>query len=278
MLLLVEPGDYENPHAAELRFVARGHTVTTIDPAYLTFHSHPEPTAMLRNAPIEPDVVILKSFYPEAFTAAHYFAHLNIPVMNSPVSAFTAYQKHLTATALQQSHVPTPPTIAAHKNVDSYMIETMFGFPVVVKPATGSHGLGATLAHTVEELAATLLAANEPCVIQPFISESAGTDIRAWVIGGKAVAWMKRTAQPGEWRSNLAIGGTATPFTPPPEYVHVAEQAAQALRLNFAGVDILETCNGPVVVEVNANPGYKIIDVTGIDVLELLVEYVEKTL
>jgi ribosomal protein S6--L-glutamate ligase len=114
-------------------------------------------------------------------------------------------------------------------------------------------------------------------LVQEFISESKGSDIRCFVIGGKVVASMLRKAKPGEFRSNLHRGGTSSNVKLTPEERKAARRAATAVGLNVAGVDILRSKHGPLVLEVNSSPGLEGIEgATGQDVAGMMIEYIEK--
>ncbi len=111
-------------------------------------------------------------------------------------------------------------------------------------------------------------------VIQPFITESAGNDVRVIVVGGEVVAAMKRTAQAGEFRSNIHRGGRGQPIKLHSEYIETAIRATEAMGLEIAGVDLLQTATGPVLLEVNPSPGLEEIEaVTGVKVAEAMITF-----
>jgi ribosomal protein S6--L-glutamate ligase len=159
-------------------------------------------------------------------------------------------------------------------------IERVGGVPVIVKVIEGTHGVGVILAETLriaEAIIQTLLSARQNVLIQKFVQESDGKDIRAFVVGDRVVAAMRRSAQEGEFRSNMHRGGLAEPIALEPDYERTAIRAAQILGLRIAGVDMLESNEGPQVLEVNSSPGLEGIEtVTGIDVAGAIVEDVEK--
>ena len=133
-------------------------------------------------------------------------------------------------------------------------IAEQLGFPLVVKKSYGSFGQGVQLVHGTHQL--RVLEKEflyTPHFYQRYIHESCGRDIRVIVIGGKAFAAMERVAKDGEFRSNVELGGQGRKIDPPCEYLAIAERAAQALGLDYCGVDLLETKNGPVLCEVNSN-------------------------
>ena len=156
------------------------------------------------------------------------------------------------------------------------------GAPVIIKLASGTHGNGVVLAETKKAAKSTLQAfylTNEQgtnILLQEFIKESAGTDIRAFVVGAKVVASMKRQSLDDDFRSNLHKGGSGTPIKLTPEEEKVAIKAARVMGLSIAGVDIMRSERGPLVLEVNASPGFGIEKVTGRNVAGKIIEYVER--
>ena len=142
------------------------------------------------------------------------------------------------------------------------------GFPLVVKKSFGSFGNGVQLVPgmpELQEIAQILL--HEPHFYQEYIADSCGRDIRVIVVGGEALGCMERVAQKGEFRSNIELGGIGRRIEPPQEYLLAAERAASVLGLDYCGVDLLETADGPVLCEVNSNAFFEGFEqVTGIDV------------
>ncbi|MBO5736470.1 MAG: RimK family alpha-L-glutamate ligase, partial [Clostridia bacterium] len=150
------------------------------------------------------------------------------------------------------------------------------GFPLVAKKCYGSFGVGVQLVHGMPELRKIAQEwLYEPHFYQQYISDSNGRDIRVIVVGGKAIGCMERVAKEGEFRSNIELGGVGQPIQPPKEYLHAAECAAKALGLDYCGVDLLETADGPVVCEVNSNAFFDGFEkVTGIDVADAYAKHI----
>ena len=142
------------------------------------------------------------------------------------------------------------------------------GFPLVAKKSFGSFGAGVQLVHGMPELKEVAQAwLHEPHFYQQFIPDTKGRDIRVIVVGGRALGCMERVAKEGEFRSNIELGGVGRKVQPPKEYLLAAETAAKALGLDYCGVDLLETAEGPVLCEVNSNAFFEGFEaVTGIDV------------
>jgi len=160
------------------------------------------------------------------------------------------------------------------------LISVVGGPPLVVKVLEGTQGKGIVLAET-QKAAETIIDAfrqlNANFLVQSFVKEAGGSDIRCFVIGDKVVAAMKRTAMEGEFRSNLHRGGSAELVKLSPAERSTAIKAAKKMGLNVAGVDILRSNNGPVVMEVNSSPGLEGIEtITKKDVASMIIEFIEK--
>lgn len=156
-------------------------------------------------------------------------------------------------------------------------IERLGGAPVIIKVLEGTQGVGVILAESTEvaqSIIDRLHTARQNVLIQKFVAESRGRDIRAFVVGGRVVAAMRRVAAGDEFRSNVHLGGTTEPVSLEPEYEQTAIHAAQIMGLRVAGVDMLESSEGPQVLEVNSSPGLQGIEAaTGIDVARAIVEH-----
>jgi ribosomal protein S6--L-glutamate ligase len=182
---------------------------------------------------------------------------------------------------LATNNIPQPVTGYAHstKDIDG-LLDTVGGAPVVVKLLESSQGIGVVLAETKRAAEAVIAAFRQldaNILVQEYIKEAGGSDIRAFVVGGRVVASIRRTGAAGEFRSNLHRGGTAEPVKVTPEERSIAVRASRTLGLNVAGVDILRSNHGPVVVEVNATPGLEGVETaTGVDVAGRIIEFLER--
>ncbi|WP_374405372.1 30S ribosomal protein S6--L-glutamate ligase [Pelagerythrobacter sp.] len=158
------------------------------------------------------------------------------------------------------------------------IIKAVKGPPVVIKLLEGTQGIGVVLAETEASAKSVIEAfrgANVNILVQEFIKEAGGTDIRALVIGGKVVAAMKRTGAPDDFRSNLHRGGSAQLIKITPEERSTALRAAKRMGLNVCGVDMLRSNHGPVIMEVNSSPGLEGIEAaTGKDIAGMIVDFV----
>jgi ribosomal protein S6--L-glutamate ligase len=150
---------------------------------------------------------------------------------------------------------------------------------VVVKLLEGTQGVGVVLAETkkaAESVIAAFRQLDANILVQEYIKESGGSDIRAIVVGNRVVAAIKRTGAPGDFRSNLHRGGTAEKIRLTPEERSIAVRAAKTVGLNVSGVDLLQSNHGPVVMEVNSSPGLEGVEgATGVDVAGKIVEFLE---
>ncbi len=159
-------------------------------------------------------------------------------------------------------------------------IERVGGAPVVIKLLEGTQGIGVILApdtKVAEAVIETLQSTRQNVLIQRFIAESRGRDIRALVVGDRVVAAMRRSAQGDEFRSNLHRGGTSEVVDLDPEFEKVAVRSAQIMGLRVAGVDMLEAADGPMVLEVNSSPGLEGIEAaTDLDVAGSIIDYIER--
>lgn len=166
-------------------------------------------------------------------------------------------------------------------NVDD-VIEDLGGAPVIIKLARGTHGNGVVLADSKKAAKSVLQAFyvmdddGTNIMMQEFIKESAGVDIRAIVVGGKVVASMKRQSLDDDFRSNLHQGGSGSVVKLTDEERKVAQKAAKAMGLPICGVDLMRSERGPLVLEVNSSPGFGIEHVTGRNVAAKIIEYVEQ--
>ncbi len=184
---------------------------------------------------------------------------------------------------LARAGVAIPKTVFSRNSADiDDLIEKLGGAPVIIKLARGTHGNGVVLAETKKAAKSVLQAfylTNEDgtnILVQEYIEESAGTDIRAFVVGGRVIASMKRQSLDDDFRSNLHKGGGGSPVKLTIEERKMCVKAAKAMSLNIAGVDFMRSSRGPLILEVNASPGFGIEQVTGRDIAGKVIDYVEQ--
>ncbi|GAB3280917.1 30S ribosomal protein S6--L-glutamate ligase [Parahaliea aestuarii] len=182
---------------------------------------------------------------------------------------------------LARRGIGQPVTAYAHSaRATDHLIESVGGAPLILKLTNSTHGNGVLLAETkkaAEALINAFRGIGSDFLVQEFIKEAGGSDIRCFVVGEKVIAAMQRKASKGEYRSNLHRGGTAEVIKLQPEERRLAIRAAKVMGLDLAGVDILRSAHGPLVIEVNSSPGLEGIETaTGINVASKIIDYVEK--
>jgi ribosomal protein S6--L-glutamate ligase len=202
--------------------------------------------------------------------------------VSSSIAIVRSRDKLRSLQLLAKAGVGIPKTVVSRNSTDiEDLIDKVGGMPVIIKLARGTHGNGVVLAETKKAAKSVLQAlylTNEDgtnVLLQEFIEESAGTDIRALVVGGRVVASMQRQSLDDDFRSNLHKGGEGTRIKLTDDERKTAVKAAKALGLNVAGVDMMRSERGPLVLEVNASPGFGVEKVTGRDVAGAIIDYVE---
>jgi len=203
--------------------------------------------------------------------------------VSSSIAINRSRDKLRTLQLLARAGVGIPKTIVSRNSTDiDDLIDKVGGTPVIIKLARGTHGNGVVLAESKKAAKSVLQAlylSNEDgtnILLQEFVEESAGMDIRAFVVGGRVVASMKRQSLDDDFRSNLHRGGEGTVVKMTEEETKMAIKAAKAMGLNIAGVDLMRSARGPLVLEVNSSPGFGIEKVTGRNVAAPIIEYVEQ--
>ncbi|HVX11436.1 MAG TPA: 30S ribosomal protein S6--L-glutamate ligase [Pirellulales bacterium] len=264
----------------------RGHEVRVID--YLRCYmniSSLKPVVMYQGAPLEEiDAVIPRIGAPHTFygtAVVRQFEMKNIFSANESQAITRSRDKLRCLQLLARNGIGLPVTGFAHSTKDVQgLITSVGGAPLVVKLLEGTQGIGVVLAETqkaAESVIEAFRGLEANILVQEYIQEAGGADVRCFVIGGRVIASMERRARPGEFRSNLHRGGTATKARLTPEERSTAVRAAKAMGLNVAGVDILRSNHGPVVMEVNSSPGLEGIErATGLDVAGKIIEFLEK--
>jgi ribosomal protein S6--L-glutamate ligase len=203
--------------------------------------------------------------------------------LSSSISITRSRDKLRSLQLLAKAGVGIPKTVVSRNTTDiDDLLEQLGGMPVIIKLARGTHGNGVVLAETKKAAKSVLQAfylTNDDgtnILLQEFVKESAGTDIRAFVVGSRVVASMKRQSLDDDFRSNLHKGGEGTKVKLTEEERKMAVKAAKAMGLNVAGVDLMRSERGPLILEVNASPGFGIEKVTGRDVAGAIIDYVER--
>ncbi|RJP19988.1 MAG: RimK family alpha-L-glutamate ligase [Candidatus Omnitrophota bacterium] len=208
------------------------------------------------------------------------FEQMGIFAANESIAIARSRDKLRATQILSRHDIGIPPTAFVRDKQEVLpAIERVGGAPVIIKVLEGTQGVGVILAETVKIASAiieTLQSARQNVLIQKFIKESKGKDIRAIVVGDRAVAAMRRTAIGDEFRSNVHRGGKTETITLDPAFEHTAIRAAQIIGLRIAGVDMLESDEGPQVMEVNSSPGLEGIETaTKMDIADAIIEEIE---
>ena len=264
----------------------RGHEVRVIDAlrCYMNITSH-APSIHYKGETLAGfDAVIPRigasvTFYGTA--VLRQFEMMSVYPLNESVAITRARDKLRSLQLLSRRGIGLPITGFAHTPDDiEDLIKMVGGAPLVIKLLEGTQGIGVVLAETrqaAESVIEAFLGLKANILVQEYIKEAKGADIRCFIIGEKVVAAMRRQAKPGEFRSNLHRGGSAELIRITPEERSTAVRAAKIMGLNVAGVDILRSNHGPVVMEVNSSPGLEGIETaTNKDIAGQMIAFIEK--
>jgi ribosomal protein S6--L-glutamate ligase len=264
----------------------RGHSVRVLDTArFGLLLDRGGPRLFYQGRALAPcDAVIprIGASYTHFGTAiVRQFEQMGVPCLSGSEGIIFARDKLRATQRLSRHGIGIPPTAFVRTNRDiAPAIQSVGGAPVVVKLLEGTQGVGVILAHSekvAESIIETLRSARQNVIIQKFVAESRGKDIRAIVVGDRVVAAMRRQARYPEFRSNMHRGGTAEPVALDGAFQRTAIRAARVIGLPVAGVDMLEGSAGPLVTEVNASPGLEGIETTtGVDVAGAIIEHLEE--
>jgi ribosomal protein S6--L-glutamate ligase len=264
----------------------RGHEMQVIDHlrCYMNITSH-KPKVLYQGQNLEeidaviPRIGASNTFYGTA--VVRQFEIMGVFTANSSQAISRSRDKLRSLQIMAQKGIGLPVTGFAHstKDIDG-LVDIVGGAPLVIKLLEGTQGIGVVLAET-QQAAKSVIEAfrglDANILVQEFIKEAGGMDIRCCVIGDKVVAAMKRQGAPGEFRSNLHRGGSAAKVRLTPEERSTAVRAAKAMGLRVAGVDLLRSNHGPVVMEVNSSPGLEGIEkATSMDVASKIIDFVVK--
>lgn len=264
----------------------RGHEVRVIDAlrCYMNIASgkpevHYRGEVLTGYDAVIPRIGASVTFYGTA--VLRQFEMMGVYPLNESVAISRSRDKLRSMQLMSRKGLGLPLTGFAHSPDDTAdLLDLVGGPPVVVKLIEGTQGVGVVLAETrkaAESLVEAFRGLKAHFLVQEFIEEAGGADIRCLVVGGKVVAAMKRQAKEGEFRSNLHRGGSASLVRLSPAERAAAIKAAKVMGLNVAGVDILRSNRGPLIMEVNSSPGLEGIETaTGKDVADMIIGLVEK--
>jgi ribosomal protein S6--L-glutamate ligase len=283
VILSTAPGCYSSRrlHAAATE---RGHNASVLNTLRFSIDlSESEPDLQFRGHPLDHvDAVIPRignSITYFGTAVVRQFEQMDVYTPNTAEGIANSRDKLRATQMLSRSKIGIPSTTFVRDRKDVRpAIALVGGAPVVIKLLEGTQGIGVILAQTAkmaESVIEAFLSTRQDVLVQRFIAESRGTDVRALVVGDRVVAAMRRRARGDEFRSNVHRGGTAEAIELEPAFASMAVKAARVMGLGVAGVDILESDDGPLVLEVNSSPGLEGIEqATNIDVAGAIVDYV----
>jgi RimK family alpha-L-glutamate ligase len=218
---------------------------------------------------------------PFQLAVIRHFEQAGVPCVNSSVAVETVKDKLRTSQMLSRHGIAIPNTMLVRFPIDDQLVHDNIGFPCVIKLVTGSYGEGVHLCEKKRDYRKLMefidtLGAKKTMIVQEYLGERPGEDLRVLVIGGKVIGAMKRTAPEGDFRANITNGGHGSAFEVTEEIDYIARETAKTLGLDIAGVDLLFDSRGFRVCEANSNPGFSGFEkYCGVDVADLITEYVK---
>ncbi|RTK94988.1 30S ribosomal protein S6--L-glutamate ligase [Candidatus Saccharibacteria bacterium] len=278
------PGNFSTKRLME-EAITRGHNVRVINHAecYVTVEKS-RPVVRYQGDDLgDIDVIIPRigqSITKYGTAIVRQFEMQGVYTTASSIAINRSRDKLRSMQILARADVGIPKTVFARETSDvDDVVEQAGGAPLIIKVARGTHGNGVVLAETRKAAQAVMQAFYVEGVnflVQEFVEESAGEDIRAFVVGGRVVASMKRQSLDDDFRSNLHQGGEGSTVKLSDEERKTALKAAKAMGLSICGVDMMRSDRGPLVLEVNPSPGFGIEQVTGRNIAEKIIEYIEQ--
>lgn len=277
------PGNYSTKRLKE-EALARGHNVRVINysKCYITVELG-NPVVRYEGEEVKDiDVIIPRissTLTKYGSSIVRQFEMQNVPTVTSSIALVRSRDKLRSMQLLAKAGVGIPKTVFARDASDlDDVLDQVGGAPAIIKVARGTHGNGVVLAETRKAAKAVMQAfyvEGVSFVVQEFVAESAGVDIRAFVVNGKVVASMLRQSLDDDFRSNIHQGGEGIPVKLTDEERKTATRAAKAIGLPVSGVDMMRSERGPLVLEVNSSPGFAIEKVTGHNVAAHIIDYAE---
>jgi ribosomal protein S6--L-glutamate ligase len=278
------PGNYSTKRLKE-EALRRGHEVRIINYAkcYVTLESGKPIVRYEGESLHDIDVIIPRisaNLTNYGSSMVRQFEMQNVFTTTTSIAIVRSRDKLRSTQLLAKAGVGIPKTVFARETADlDDVLDQVGGAPVIIKVASGTHGNGVVLAETKKAAKAVMQAfyvEGVSFIVQEYVAESAGTDIRAFVVNGKVVASMQRQSLDDDFRSNLHQGGQGTMVKLTEEERRTAVKAAKTMGLPICGVDMMRSERGPLVLEVNNSPGFGIEKITGRNVAEKIIEYVEQ--
>lgn len=283
VILSKGPGNYSTKRLKQ-EAKKRGHEVRIINYAkcYVTLERGNPQVHYLGEEVKDVDVIIPRiasNLTKYGSSIVRQFEMQNVFTTTSSIAIVRSRDKLRSMQLLAKAGVGIPKTVFARETADfEGVLEQVGGAPVIIKVARGTHGNGVVLAETRKAALAVMQAFYVEGVnflVQEFIAESAGADIRAFVVNGKVVGSMLRQSLDDDFRSNLHQGGEGIPIELTDDERKTAQKAAKAMGLPICGVDMMRSSRGPLVLEVNSSPGFGIEKITGANVAEKIIDYIE---
>ncbi len=284
VILSKGPGNYSTKRLVE-EARARGHEVRVINytKCYMTIERSNPVVRYEGEVLSDIDVIIPRiaaSVTKYGTAVVRQFEMQGVFTTSSSIAINRSRDKLRSMQILARAGVGIPKTVFSRETAEvDDLIEQAGGAPLIIKVARGTHGNGVVLAETKKAAEAVMQAFYVEGVnflVQEFIKESAGTDIRAFVVGGKVIASMKRQSLDDDFRSNIHQGGEGKTIKLTDEERKTAQKAAKAMGLPICGVDMMRSERGPLVLEVNSSPGFNIEKVTGRNLATRIIDYVEQ--
>ncbi|MFC7356312.1 RimK family alpha-L-glutamate ligase [Jejudonia soesokkakensis] len=263
----------------------RNHEMEVLDPSYFTIVTEDSKAIIYYHNEIVDDLhaIIPRIGASNTFYGASLVRQFEAAGIFSAVSANSiihSRDKWMSFQILTKAGIPVPRTALGHPFYNEDLLKTFGDYPVIIKILEGTHGNGVILSESPKNALATietLQTSNVKFVIQEYIAESKGADLRAIVVDGVVVASMKRQCKEGDFRSNLHRGGSSEVIQLTTAEEHIAIKSAKALQLGVCGVDILQSSRGPLVLEVNSTPGLEGIEkTTGKNISKSIIGYLER--
>jgi len=231
-----------------------------------------------------PELVLVRlgaGILPFQLAVLRHFEQAGVIVINGSGSIETAKNKMMTSQILSREGIPIPKTMMVRFPIQEKLIAENIGYPCIIKVVTGSYGAGVYLCEKKRDYKKIVefiesLGNKKTLLVQEYLGDRPGEDLRVLVIGGKVVGAMKRTAPEGDFRANITSGGTGEGFEVTPEIDYIARETARTLGLTIAGIDLLFDNRGFRVCEANSNPGFSGFEkYCGVDVADLITEYIK---
>ena len=218
---------------------------------------------------------------PFQLAVLRHFEQAGVPVINSSIGVELVKDKLRTSQILSRHGIPIPNTMMVRYPIDETLISSNIGYPCVVKVVTGSYGEGVYLCEKKRDYKKLVefienIGNKKTLIVQEYLGERPGEDLRVLVIGGRVIGAMKRTGPEGDFRANISNGGTGSSYEVTPEIDYLARETANILGLTIAGIDLLFDPRGFRVCEANSNPGFLGFEkYCGVDVADLITEYIK---